>query len=223
MHPVSDCVPFTVQVGIGYLWRLQQFTGQPRSLRGGRETSCMCIAVSSDQVIGDGVFFRFTASLLLVVIVSMVSVMLEKRTLELRRAVGRQYYQTDLLIEQQVALRLETQRLTAPAQLASLRQHLSSSASGQHGNRRGSTTSSSSGRAPGQVQPLRQANGRVSQLGPSSAVALRATRSRTADSPSSHPDSRADSGAAPSEAGEARSNRLPLLRFQHPFNPKGID
>ena len=116
-------------------------------------------------------FFRFSAALILIVIVSMAGVVLEKRTLELRRAVSRQYYQTDLLLEQHVRLRLETQRLTAPAQLEILQ------------SRR---TSQSGGRT----------------------TAANQSRSRTEDSRNS------DSPV---------SARLPLLRFQQPINPEGID
>jgi hypothetical protein len=64
------------------------------------------------------VFFRFAAGLILVVLVSIASIRLEKQTLEMRRSVSVQYYQTDLLLDLLVRLRLETQRLTAPAQLA---------------------------------------------------------------------------------------------------------
>lgn len=63
-------------------------------------------------------FFRFAAALSLVVLISMTGVLLEKRTLELRRQVSLQSYQTELLVEQHVRLRLETQRLTAPSQWA---------------------------------------------------------------------------------------------------------
>lgn len=64
------------------------------------------------------VYFRFSAGLLLALLVSLVAIRLEKETLELRRAVSVQYYQTDLLLELLVRLRLESQKLTAPAQLA---------------------------------------------------------------------------------------------------------
>ena len=63
-------------------------------------------------------FFRFAAALSLVVLISMTGVVLEKRTLELRRQVSLQSYQTELLVEQHVRLRLETQRLTAPSRWA---------------------------------------------------------------------------------------------------------
>ncbi len=63
-------------------------------------------------------FFRFAAGLILVVLVSIAGIRLEKQTLEMRRSVSVQYYQTDLLLDLLVRLRLETQRLTAPAQLA---------------------------------------------------------------------------------------------------------
>jgi hypothetical protein len=62
------------------------------------------------------VFFRFAAGLILVVLISMVGVRLEKQTLEMRRAVSVQYFQTDLLLELLVRLRLESQTLTAQAQ-----------------------------------------------------------------------------------------------------------
>jgi hypothetical protein len=62
------------------------------------------------------VFFRFAAGLMLVVLISMVGVRLEKQTLEMRRAVSVQYFQTDLLLELLVRLRLESQTLTAQAQ-----------------------------------------------------------------------------------------------------------
>ncbi|MCA9059409.1 MAG: hypothetical protein KDA85_12955 [Planctomycetaceae bacterium] len=65
-------------------------------------------------------YFRFIAALLLVVVISMAGVVLEKHTVDMRRAVSRQYYQTDLLLDLQVKLRLETQRLTAPSQLEQL-------------------------------------------------------------------------------------------------------
>lgn len=61
-------------------------------------------------------FFRFAAGLMLVVLISMVGVRLEKQTLEMRRAVSVQYFQTDLLLELLVRLRLESQTLTAQAQ-----------------------------------------------------------------------------------------------------------
>lgn len=63
-------------------------------------------------------FFRFSAGLLLVVLVSMSSIWLEKQTMELRRVTSVQYYQTDLLLELLVRLRLESQQLTAPSEFA---------------------------------------------------------------------------------------------------------
>lgn len=64
-------------------------------------------------------FFRFAAALSLIVLISMTGVVLQKRTLELRRQVSLQSYQTELLVEQHVLLRLETQQLTAPSRWAS--------------------------------------------------------------------------------------------------------
>jgi len=120
------------------------------------------------------VFFRFAAGLLLVVLVSMAGVRLEKQTLEMRRAVSLQYYQTDLLLELLVRLRLETQRLTAPAQLAATIEDA--------------------------------ANTRAAQ-----SAASRKTRAKSRVATESE---------NPKRRGE---DRLPLLRFQHPFNPQGID
>ena len=111
-------------------------------------------------------FFRFAAGLFLVVLVSMAGVRLEKQTLEMRRAVSLQYYQTDLLLELVVRLRLETQRLTAPAQLAATIENAANAESHPAGSRSVRET-------PKMDRP---GNG-----------------------------------------------RLPLMRFQHPFNPEGID
>lgn len=117
-------------------------------------------------------YFRFIAGLLLVALVSTVGVRLEKQTLELRRAVTLQYYQTDLLLELLVRLRLETQRLTAPAQLAVTAENAAS----------GGKTSADAERGSG-----------------------------------------ADPSSRRQELERSNSPHLPLLRFRHPFNPKGID
>lgn len=66
------------------------------------------------------VFFRFASALLLIVLISMAGVMLEKQTLDLRRLISRQYYQTDLLVEHHVRLRLEIQNLTSPTHLTQM-------------------------------------------------------------------------------------------------------
>jgi hypothetical protein len=66
------------------------------------------------------VFFRFSAGLILVVLVSMVGIGLEKQTLEMKRAVSGQYFQKDLLLEMHAHLRLKIQTLTAPSQLAKI-------------------------------------------------------------------------------------------------------
>ncbi|MEQ9409617.1 MAG: hypothetical protein RIK87_17915 [Fuerstiella sp.] len=73
-------------------------------------------------------FFRFAAALTLVVLVSMVGIGLEKQTLEMKRAVSRQYFQKDLLLEMHAKKRLRIQQLTAPSQLAAGRlQHAGAS------------------------------------------------------------------------------------------------
>lgn len=65
-------------------------------------------------------FFRFVASLILVVMVSMVGIGLEKQTLEMKRAVSRQYFQVDLLLEMHARLRLKVQEHTAPTHLVQI-------------------------------------------------------------------------------------------------------
>ena len=62
-------------------------------------------------------FFRFAAALILVVLISIVGIGLEKQTLEAKRAVSRQYFQKDLLLEMHAKLRLRIQELTAPSHL----------------------------------------------------------------------------------------------------------
>lgn len=62
-------------------------------------------------------FFRFAAALCLVVLISMVGIGLEKQTLEIKRAVSRQYFQKDLLLELHAKHRLRIQQLTAPSLL----------------------------------------------------------------------------------------------------------
>ncbi len=126
-------------------------------------------------------FFRFAAALLLVALVSMVGVRLEKQTLEIRREVSVQYYQTDLLLELLVRLRLETQQLTAPAQLAAT---------------------------------IENAN----CVKPPVTKSVRRPKTRVADKRSGGNN---DDEQPASES--SRGSRLPLMRFQHPFNPEGID
>lgn len=65
-------------------------------------------------------FFRFAASLILVVLISMIGIGLEKRSLKLKRAVSRQYYQQDVLLELHARQRLRIQQLTAPVEVSSL-------------------------------------------------------------------------------------------------------
>lgn len=62
----------------------------------------------------EGMYFRFGATIILAVLVAMTGVLLEKRTLDLRREITRQYYRTDVLLESYARLRLRTQQLAAP-------------------------------------------------------------------------------------------------------------
>src|SRR5688572_5564439 len=59
-------------------------------------------------------YFRFGSALLLVVLVAMAGVAIEKQSLELRRSVSRQHYQTDVLQDAYARARLRTQQLGAP-------------------------------------------------------------------------------------------------------------
>ena len=116
-------------------------------------------------------YFRFAAGLMLVVLVSMAGVWLEKQTLEMRRTVSVQYYQTDVLLDLLVRQRLETQQLTAPGQMA---------------------VTQAAEKRPSKQQPK-----------------IIRSKSRVAD--------------RSEESSESTGGQLPLLRFQHPFNPEGID
>lgn len=62
-------------------------------------------------------FFRFGAAIVVVVAISLTSVAIEKRNLELRRAISHQEYQRELLIERQARTRAETEKLGAPPRL----------------------------------------------------------------------------------------------------------
>lgn len=62
-------------------------------------------------------FFRFGAALLLVVLVGLCGTALETQNLALKRSLSQQQYRMDVLLESQARLRLETQRLGAPAKL----------------------------------------------------------------------------------------------------------
>jgi len=64
--------------------------------------------------IGGDMYFRFGSAVLLVLAISLVGIVLEKRNLELRRRLTRQHYQTAVLLEKHAKLRLKTQRLGAP-------------------------------------------------------------------------------------------------------------
>ncbi len=62
-------------------------------------------------------FFRFGVGLLLVVLTSLAGTTLEKRNLELKRAVSRQYYRLERLQEQHAGKRVLAQQLGAPNRL----------------------------------------------------------------------------------------------------------
>jgi hypothetical protein len=62
-------------------------------------------------------FFRFGVALCLIVLVALWGTSLEKQNLELKRAISQQHYRRDALLDMQVRLRLEAQRLGTPAKL----------------------------------------------------------------------------------------------------------
>ncbi|MFO1043151.1 MAG: hypothetical protein U0941_15270 [Planctomycetaceae bacterium] len=62
-------------------------------------------------------FFRFGAAIMLVVSVALAGTALETRNLALKRSLSQQQYRMAELIEKQVALRLESQKLGTPAKL----------------------------------------------------------------------------------------------------------
>ena len=62
-------------------------------------------------------FFRFGAALVLVVLVALAGTALETQNLATKRTLSQQQYRLDVLVETQSALRLESQRLGAPAKL----------------------------------------------------------------------------------------------------------
>ncbi len=62
-------------------------------------------------------FFRFGSALALVVLISLAGTALEKRNLKLRRAVSRQHYRLEILLEQHAANRVLAQQLGAPSRL----------------------------------------------------------------------------------------------------------
>ena len=62
-------------------------------------------------------YFRFVAALTLVVGISLAGTALEKRNLELRRAISRQHYQLEVLVDRHALHRMEAHRLGTPERL----------------------------------------------------------------------------------------------------------
>ena len=56
-------------------------------------------------------FFRFGSAVCLVVLVSLIGIAIEKRSLQLRRELCRQHYQMDVLRDRHARLRLKSQEL----------------------------------------------------------------------------------------------------------------
>jgi hypothetical protein len=62
-------------------------------------------------------FFRFAAAIVLIVLIALIGTTLEKRNLDLKRAISQQQYRQEALLDTHVRLRLEAQRLGTPARL----------------------------------------------------------------------------------------------------------
>lgn len=158
-------------------------------------------------------FFRFAAGLLLVVLVSMVSVRLEKQTLEMRRAVSVQYYQTDVLLELLVRLRLETQKLTAPAQLAMMKD----------AEKKAPATDTGKSRKTNAKAPQRSATRSKSKASVREQVA---EQTPTVHSKEKTPPARSRVATDDKRAFSPDDDHAihpPLLRVLNPFNPQGLD
>jgi hypothetical protein len=62
-------------------------------------------------------FFRFGAAVVMVVVVSLLGIAIEKRTLALKRAISLQTYRADQLDERLAQLQLRCEQLGAPGRL----------------------------------------------------------------------------------------------------------
>lgn len=62
-------------------------------------------------------FFRFGGALVLLVLIALAGIAIEKRNLDLRRAVSHQNFRQDVLIEEHAQHRLKAQQLGAPSRL----------------------------------------------------------------------------------------------------------
>ena len=62
-------------------------------------------------------FFRFGTALVMVVIVSLLSIALEKRILSVNRTISLQHYRFEQLREQRNRLRVRSEQLGAPSRL----------------------------------------------------------------------------------------------------------
>ena len=62
-------------------------------------------------------FFRFGAAVLLIVVVSLLGIAIEKRTLSLKRTISLQLYRAEQLQERCVRLRMRSEELGAPVRL----------------------------------------------------------------------------------------------------------
>jgi hypothetical protein len=62
-------------------------------------------------------FFRFGATLVLLVLIALGGIAVEKRNLDLRRAASHQHFRQDVLLEEHAKYRLKAQQLGAPGQL----------------------------------------------------------------------------------------------------------
>jgi len=62
-------------------------------------------------------FFRFTATLVLIIAVSLAGVAMEKRSLAVKRSISLQHYRLQQLLEKRTQLRLDVELRGAPSRL----------------------------------------------------------------------------------------------------------
>lgn len=62
-------------------------------------------------------FVRFAGAIVLIVLIALAGIRLEKRNLELRRAVGLQHYRLEVLERRHALHRMKVQQLGAPARM----------------------------------------------------------------------------------------------------------
>ena len=62
-------------------------------------------------------YFRFGAGILLIVVISVAGIAIEKSTLDVRRDISAQHFRMEVLRDEHIQLRLETQKLRSPGRM----------------------------------------------------------------------------------------------------------